>query len=189
MNPKKTFDNFSEFKKQIGDFFKKRFRKISYVMYVERSSIGRYHVHGTIEITKEYTRVNTFYNLLQEISESGLFSFKFGDQMSPDETKKYKTWEEYASKQNAYWALMSCESQFTNKFDPALPYNVWEEKPKPVRNPKPRKKPMTRAELKEFNDQLIAERDLINERMMVAKYNMPEEDKESDPLDDDVTTI
>lgn len=198
INPKQRFYNFQEFKQNIGDYLVKNLPGI-WTMYVEISPIGKFHLHGIIEIKPEQNKTDKvlhLYLFLQKMSEEGIMSYKLGEQfeVEPDSTstteevipneemKKPQSWQEYITKQVPFWDRYSCKPRFTNKYKSGLKNNCFEAKPRPVRNPK-KKSRMTMTELKELNEQLIRERDLINEKTINKVVH------DNEPSDDNVITV
>lgn len=172
INPKKTFTNPLEFKRQIGQYLHENIHT-DYEFYVERSAKGRFHVHGTI-VFHHIENVNSFYDFLQKMDEEGLMSYKFGDmfetgeddmdavikeEVIPGEEKKVvMTWHDYITKQVMYWEAQEFKPKIRNNYNPGITC-VFNAKPKKSRAKNPKKK-LTNAEIQEQVDQIQIDKDV-----------------------------
>lgn len=109
-------------------WYKKWFGKYKYVMCMEKSKTGRLHWHGKIKFTI-FDDIDRFYDLLHRLEALSLMTFKFGDISEEKFSDKFETWEQYYTKQNAYFDALNQAHTVSNKSadkaqDNAQNYNI-----------------------------------------------------------------
>lgn len=100
----KMKDREGKFVESSAVILKKILSHVKYTMKLETSSMGRLHWHGTMRY-ESWSDIKGFYiNNIPRLKEFGVFKISsIEDTSLESETRKYKTWNEYCTKQSKHF--------------------------------------------------------------------------------------